>query len=505
MGTITITTTGLKINDNIAVGDDTIDTLPSILGNDENEVLVTTDAVDILDARGGNDSISTLGGDDKISGGAGNDTIDAGDGNDLVFGFVGNDILNGEAGDDVLIGANPVSDFGKDEKDILNGGLGEDVFVLGDLEHLYYDDGDSASIGEYDYALIEDLSVGEDYIQLHDSVEFYSLDFYTAASGEIQADLIYDPGIAARGELIAILEDIDHDIKVTDFVLPDDKLNDPNFLGGTNYADIYENIFGAGSITIMATDIIVTLIPNEPPNLIKGTRDDDVLTGTDSWDIIRGFAGNDLISGLDGDDSIYGGQGDDTIAGGEGHDSIRGALGNDDLYGDEGNDSIHGGQGDDAIAGGEGNDTIRGALGNDDLNGDEGNDSIYGGQGDDTLVGVNLASGFGAFERDILTGNSGRDHFVLGDSDRVYYIDDDPTTTGENDYARITDFNSAQDFIQLHGSVDLYSLDFYTNGSGVVNVAITYDPGISDRKELIGIIEAVSPSLTLSDSAFVFV
>ena len=169
MGTITITATSLKINENVTLGNDTIDTLPLILGNDENEVLVTTDAADLLDARGGNDSISTLGGDDKISGGAGNDTIDAGDGNDLIFGFVGNDVINGQEGDDVLIGANPVSDFGKDEKDTFNGGLGEDVLVLGDLEHVYYDDGDSTSIGEYDYALIEDLNIGEDYIQLHDS------------------------------------------------------------------------------------------------------------------------------------------------------------------------------------------------------------------------------------------------------------------------------------------------------------------------------------------------
>ena len=92
----------------------------------------------------------------------------------------------------------------------------------------------------------------------------------------------------------------------------------------------------------------------------------------------------------------------------------------------------------------------------------------------------------------------------MGNSDRIYYSDDDPLTTGENDYARITDFNSAQDSIQLHGSREFYNLDFYTTGSEVVNVAITYDPGVSDRRELIGIIEAVSPSLSLNDPAFIF-
>ena len=98
----------------------------------------------------------------------------------------------------------------------------------------------------------------------------------------------------------------------------------------------------------------------------------------------------------------------------------------------------------------------------------------------------------------------GRDRFVLGDRDRLYYSDGDPLTTGEYDYALITDFNPNKDFIQLHGPVDFYSLDFYTTSSGIVNVALTYDPGVSARRELIGVIEAVSPSLTLSAPAFNF-
>ena len=521
MGTITITATGFKIKGNLTLGNKTIDTLPLILGNDEDEVLVTTDAADRLDARGGNDSISTFGGDDKISGGAGNDTIDGGDGNDLVFGYVGNDMINGEEGNDVLIGANPVFNFGKDEKDTFNGGLGEDVFVLGDSQHIYYDDGDSTSIGESDYALIQDLNVGEDYIQLYGSGEFYSLDFYTSASGDIQADLIYDPGVAARAELIAILEDVSADLQVTDFLLPDDRLNDPSFIGGTNYDDIYTNTFNGGSIFITTTSI--TLIPYTLPNFINGTSENDVLTGTENQDIIYGVGGNDNILGNEGNDRIYGGQGNDAIAGNEGNDSIYGGLGNDDIKGGRGDDSIHGGDGEDTIAGGNGNDTIAGGQGKDRIfggNGNDtiaggqgddrifggnGNDTIAGGQGDDTLIGVNGASGLGVFEQDVLTGNSGKDLFVLGDSDRIYYRDDDPLTRGENDYARITDFNSLDDSIQLHGSVDLYNLDLYTTGSGTVNAAITYDPGVSERRELIGIIESVSPTLSLRDPAFIFV
>ena len=245
---------------------------PLILGTNQSEVLVTKDKAERLDAKGGDDRISTRAGDDQISGGLGNDTIDAGDDDDLVFGYSGDDHIRGGEGNDVLIGANPVFGFGDGEQDTLKGGLGEDIFVLGDLTHLYYDDGDPTSIGESDYALITDLKVGQDFIQLKDAAEFYNLDFYTTASGKIKADLIYDPGVAARGELIAILNNVSSDLKVTDFLLPDDKLQDPSFIGGTDYTAIYNDSFAiynnsfGGFITITSTGMsISTLILDSSP------------------------------------------------------------------------------------------------------------------------------------------------------------------------------------------------------------------------------------------------
>ena len=108
-------------------------------------------------------------------------------------------------------------------------------------------------------------------------------------------------------------------------------------------------------------------------------------------------------------------------------------------------------------------------------------------------------------EQDTLTGGLGADIFVLGDANGVYYDDGDPLLTGESDFALITDFEAGIDTVQLHSSADLYLLDYFTDSSGVVSAAIIYDPGVSAREELIGILENVSIGLNLSDSSFSFV
>jgi hypothetical protein len=98
-----------------------------------------------------------------------------------------------------------------------------------------------------------------------------------------------------------------------------------------------------------------------------------------------------------------------------------------------------------------------------------------------------------------------RSTFVLGDATRVYYDDGDPLTTGEFDYGLITDFNSTEDFIQLKGSTDSYRLDFFAGGDGRTDAALLFDAGVSARRETIGILQAVSPDLRITDPAFRFV
>lgn len=301
-----------------------------------------------------------------------------------------------------------------------------------------------------------------------------------------------------------------------------------------------------------------------PQEDIVGTLGDDDLTGTNAPDTIRGLAGADIIQGLGGADAIFGGLGDDLVSaddgnddvsgdggndnlfGGAGNDTLKGGDGHDRLLGQAGNDSLLGGSGHDRLNGGEGNDTLKGNWGNDTLYGDAGddilrgeggndlvhggagnddvadyygtntliggfgNDMLTGGLGRDTLIGVETAFsgtgfGFGAGEVDMLRGGKGSDTFVLGNASRAYYSDGDPLTIGDSDYALIKDFKVGEDVILLHGARASYSLDIYTTDAGKLEAAIMYDPGVTDRAEIIGIVQNVAPDFAITGSAFNFV
>ena len=272
-----------------------------------------------------------------------------------------------------------------------------------------------------------------------------------------------------------------------------------DFLRGTNGRD---NILGLGG-----DDTIQALSGND---LVSGGRGDDLIDAGDGNDTVTGDAGRDDILGGNGNDLLYGDGGGDLILGGDGDDTVEGGHGNDTVDGGEGNDSVSGGGGRDFIFGGAGEDNLTGGADRDTLTGEFGNDVLDGGRGNDTLIGVDPTSlgaevGFGAGEVDILTGREGRDIFVLGDEDRVYYDDGDPLTFGEADFALITDFNVRRDFIQLNGSADLYSLDFFTSGAGTIDADLIFDPGASARGEVIATLQDVSPELSLTDDAFLFV
>lgn len=308
---------------------------------------------------------------------------------------------------------------------------------------------------------------------------------------------------------------------------------------------------------------LVNFSTTPPPDII-GTEGDDVLTGTNRGELIDGQGGNDILQGLGGNDQIFGGgdndlisagAGNDTVEGGTGSDVISGNNGNDQLSGNEGQDDILGGDGNDEINGGDDSDRLLGEAGNDTINGDNGNDTIDGGngndtinggngidslfggngsdslsggvnndtieggfgndnldggEGDDRLIGVDSTTvlsgvGFGAGEVDTLTGAAGGDTFVLADATRVYYSDGDPFTLGDSDYALITDFNASEDRIQLKGSADLYSLDFFPSTTGTIDALLIYDPGVTARGEAIGILQNASTDLTISSPGFSFV
>jgi Ca2+-binding RTX toxin-like protein len=145
---------------------------------------------------------------------------------------------------------------------------------------------------------------------------------------------------------------------------------------------------------------------------------------------------NDVITGNNGNNTLIGGAGDDNIGGLGGNDLIKGLSGSDTLRGDAGVDSVFGGSENDFLFGGQGNDILSGGSEADSLTGDAGNDALYGGSGADVLTGTNATSR-GVGEVDFLSGGTGADSFVLGDTSGSYYLGN-----SANDFVRISDFSS---------------------------------------------------------------
>lgn len=195
------------------------------------------------------------------------------------------------------------------------------------------------------------------------------------------------------------------------------------------------------------------------------------IIGNNFSEDLFGTFGADFIDALGGNDFVFADAGNDTVLGGTGNDTLDGDTGNDLLIGEAGNDSL---------LGWDGNDTLEGGLGNDILRGERGNDVLVGG-------GFELNSG----EKDTLTGGTGADVFILGDSLGAYYEDSFGFGTGS--FATITDFNSFEgDKIQVFGNIADYSLEPFRGG-----VDIVY------QGDLIGYIENTSNVILESDFIFV--
>lgn len=119
------------------------------------------------------------------------------------------------------------------------------------------------------------------------------------------------------------------------------------------------------------------------------------------------------------------------------------------VEGTENSDSIIGDGGKNKLSGNGGNDTLIGLFGNDTLNGGSGNDTLTGADPD--------VQNTVKREKDILTGGSGTDKYVLGNESGSFYDD-----FGNRDFAKITDFSFGET-IQL-GSGETYNVEQNKNG-----------------------------------------
>lgn len=110
-----------------------------ITGTDGGNILIGTNAGDIINADAGDDLVLGGNGNDTINSGSGGDIVLAGNGNDTVNGESGSDVLSGGNGNDVIVGGSG-SDIisgdngadtldGSSGNDLVSGGAGNDVLV----------------------------------------------------------------------------------------------------------------------------------------------------------------------------------------------------------------------------------------------------------------------------------------------------------------------------------------------------------------------------------------
>jgi Ca2+-binding RTX toxin-like protein len=205
-----------------------------IFGEFGDDIINGDDGDDNLNGEDGFDSISGGNGKDRIFGASGFDFLSGGNGNDRIFGdseddFIfgdnnndeltggtNSDYLDGGNGNDKLIGVNTTLGFGAFESDTLLGGAGRDTFVLGDTANIYYDDGNSSTTGEFDYALIVDFDSSNDFIQLKGTPDLYRLDFFISGSGTQDVAIVYDPGTIAKDETIGIVQNVSTSLSLSD-------------------------------------------------------------------------------------------------------------------------------------------------------------------------------------------------------------------------------------------------------------------------------------------------
>ena len=95
--------------------------MATINGNDSGNIIVGTNAGDVINAKGGNDTVLGGNGNDTIDGGSGNDLLSGGNGNDTILGGSGTDILSGDNGNDTLDGGSG--------SDLVSGGNGNDLLI----------------------------------------------------------------------------------------------------------------------------------------------------------------------------------------------------------------------------------------------------------------------------------------------------------------------------------------------------------------------------------------
>lgn len=489
-----------------------------------NEV-VGTGGDDTLKGGDDADTIMGLAGDDNLDGLAGDDTVDGSAGDDVVRGGEGADILIGGAGEDTLqyvgstagvtvdlnadgAGAQSASGghadgdevsgfenvYGSDFDDVLTGNAENNVlFGYGGVDVIDGGAGDDVVRGGEGADTLTG-GAGEDWLRYLGSDSCVTVDLTLDAAGLHQTS-----GGDAEGDTASGFENI-YGSDFGDTLTGD---GNENYIIGFGGDDIIEG--GAGNDRISGGAGADTLIGGAGVDNLLYEDSDAGVTVDLSLDgvgqVSAGDASGDIISGFE---NVYGSEFGDTLTGDDARNFLLGLEGDDTISGGGGNDVVRGGTGADTLIGGAGADLLQYAGSTAgvsiDLNADaeglqqasggdaEGDiisefENVYATNFDDVLVGNGSRNILYSYSgNDILDGGAGNDVLRGGAGEDTFVFS---TTLGAGNVDSITDFNSADDTIQLDSSVfsglDIGGLDafeFLSNDTGLAEAAeqrIIYD------------------------------
>jgi hypothetical protein len=509
-------------------------------------------ANDIINGNQGNDSINGNQGEDTLYGGRGNDTIHGGRGNDLIFGNLGDDVLFGDRGTDSLSGGDGADAF------VIGDGTGGGTIAAADVITDFRQGTDKLwlmpdldPVNTVDVVLnnafnnlIFDRMDGNTIITAKDTGERLAVlqgftnglsinDFEIARIPGARISPGTDTGNGSGGG-------------TTDDGATDDSNGGGTFDGGTGGGTGNGRDFsgeddidtdngtsggsggetGGGSGTNgggNGDDV-------QPPPIVSIAATDDSAseagdtatftisrTGIISEELevnlaISGSAGNGVdydtiadtvtipvqASSIDIElvpiDDAEADEGTEdvtiAIADGENYDvSSSGSSATIDIVD---NDAV----GSSVAALTDASERIIGTILGDTLEGLGGSDYLEGDAGDDILTGTSPNSISGVVEVDTLIGGAGEDIFVLGDSDRIYYSDEN-INSGLESYAMLMDFNLDEDFIQLNAE-GVYHLDelhasWRSLGTGYIHDSMSEHVGLfTSDNDLIALLQGVT-------------
>ncbi len=273
----------------------------NVFGGQADDIIVGSDANNVLAGGWGRDDIFGMIGDDSLYGEEGDDVLHGGSGADTLWGQAGNDWLNGDY-----------------DNDILHGGDGNDTM------------GATLSFRT------KKEEIGADYRKVDYPVDVLNDPGNDWMAGDSGNDVIR--GGTGDDTLLGGAGD---DILGAAVVLTSQEWITDGMGGYVSRRNVYEALAENGN------------------DLIYGDGGNDILRGGLGDDRLDGGAGNDEVGatklarrvitgglesksdfGEDGDDRLSGGAGDDTVNGGKGSDWIYGNSGNDTLYAGWINDSF---------------------------------------------------------------------------------------------------------------------------------------------------------------------